>query len=600
MIEYDQTLPVGTMVGDRYRVVGVLGIGGFGITYRGWDVTLHRACAIKEHFPSNVARSDDGSITVRSVADFTAGLDRFIEEGRVLAQLRNPGIVTVFDVLAERSTGYLVMEFVAGETLESSVVLRGPLAEPQAIELGRKLCDALAFIHNEAGDATRRTILHLDISPANIMLCESNGSIEPVLIDFGSARQFVTDRSTDFSRIVKDGFSAPELYSERQLRTPSTDVYSVAAALFYAVTGGRPPGIGEQVEPVAAQMMRTQPLASPAFAETIGRAMELSPVGRTASASQFRSELSGGGGRPRPSVASTATQRIGAPSDSVKADGGSEQRRSPSRPVLLGSCIVVGLLAVAGIAVALRPSGAEVAVATASTVAEIAATESTVASTVATQASPDTKKADIAVPSVSGSTEDEASAAVTSLGLTVVTASAFSTDIPAGYVIRQDPPPGRSMPTGSPVTLTVSKGAPPAPVTAASSPATVRSATPIESGDGGRIIDDRGRTADDAFRLYYDRYNNGDYDGAFALESGNFASKVSAQSLADWTSKVSRARVIDVNCDGQPEVSVCNAHMNFDLVRGGYSDEFTRVNMRIVSGSWTFNVYKVKSSRTIN
>jgi serine/threonine protein kinase len=174
-------LPVGSMVG-RYEILGVLGQGGFGITYLARDRQLGRDVAVKEYLPMALAVRQDGrSVLPRSTEvadDFGWGRGRFIEEGRTLANLHEaPSIVRVFDFLEANGTAYIVMELVRGETLEERIKNDGPLA-PAAFEaILWPLLAGLQQVH-EAG------FLHRDIKPANIML----GPDKATLIDFGASR----------------------------------------------------------------------------------------------------------------------------------------------------------------------------------------------------------------------------------------------------------------------------------------------------------------------------------------------------------------------------------------------------------------------------
>ena len=152
----------------RYRIVSVLGQGGFGITYRALDSELGREVAIKEYLPAALAVRQDGTTVVpRSTGaaeDFAWGRDRFVAEGRTLAALhRVPGIVLVHDFLETNGTAYLVMELLGGQTLQERVATGGPLDAASLEQLLRPLLDGLEQVH-AAG------FLHRDIKPANILL----------------------------------------------------------------------------------------------------------------------------------------------------------------------------------------------------------------------------------------------------------------------------------------------------------------------------------------------------------------------------------------------------------------------------------------------
>jgi peptidoglycan hydrolase-like protein with peptidoglycan-binding domain len=227
------TLRPGQVVG-RYRIVSVLGQGGFGITYRALDSELGREVAIKEYLPAALAVRQDGTTVMpRSTSaaeDFAWGRDRFIAEGRTLAALhRVPGIVLVHDFLETNGTAYLVMELLGGQTLQERVARGGPLDAASLDKLLRPLLDGLEQVH-AAG------FLHRDIKPANILLDEQG---RPTLIDFGASRAAVAGRSQAMTAVFTPGYAAVEQFTAAR-QGPWTDIYGLAATLHFAVTGESP------------------------------------------------------------------------------------------------------------------------------------------------------------------------------------------------------------------------------------------------------------------------------------------------------------------------------------------------------------------------
>jgi peptidoglycan hydrolase-like protein with peptidoglycan-binding domain len=234
------TLRPGQVVG-RYRIVSVLGQGGFGITYRAQDSELGREVAIKEYLPAALAVRQDGTTVVpRSTGaaeDFAWGRDRFIAEGRTLAALhRVPGIVLVHDFLETNGTAYLVMELLGGQTLQARVAGRGPLDAASLEALLRPLLDGLEQVH-EAG------FLHRDIKPANILLDDQG---RPTLIDFGASRAAVAGRSQAMTAVFTPGYAAVEQFTAAR-QGPWTDIYGLAATLHFAVTGQPPANAVDRV-----------------------------------------------------------------------------------------------------------------------------------------------------------------------------------------------------------------------------------------------------------------------------------------------------------------------------------------------------------------
>jgi len=230
-------LPAGTeLVGD-YRIERVLGAGGFGITYLAEELALARLVTIKEYFPSDFAARGEGHSAVprsqESADDYQWGLNRFIDEAQALALFDHRNIVRVYRYFRANSTAYMVLHFEEGASLKNWLKDLG--RAPRQRELDRivvPLLDALELIHNQ-------NFLHRDIAPDNIII-RTDGS--PVLIDFGSARGEIAKHTRTVSALVKPGYSPYEQYAETaKQQGPWTDIYALAATLYHAVTGKRPP-----------------------------------------------------------------------------------------------------------------------------------------------------------------------------------------------------------------------------------------------------------------------------------------------------------------------------------------------------------------------
>lgn len=230
-------LPAGTeLVGD-YRIERVLGAGGFGITYLAQELSLARDVTIKEYFPGDfAARKGSRKAVPRSqdcAGDYEWGLERFIAEAQILARFDHPNIVRVFRYFRANNTGYMVLQFEEGQSLKSWLQKLG--RAPRQHELDKILTPILAALEviHEAN------YLHRDIAPDNIII-RRDGS--PVLIDFGSARGDIARQSRTVSALVKPGYSPYEQYAETgSQQGPWTDIYALAATLYQAVTGKRPP-----------------------------------------------------------------------------------------------------------------------------------------------------------------------------------------------------------------------------------------------------------------------------------------------------------------------------------------------------------------------
>lgn len=244
----DMALPVGARLnGQTYTVTEVLGQGSFGITYR-CETTLTVAgklgsvdittpFAVKEFFMNKVnSRIENQLSSGCDSAMFLYYHKKFHDEANKLAAMDHPGIVKVLDIFEENNTTYYVMEFISGGSLESVIRQVGCLDAPVALILVRKIAEALEYMHD-------RQMLHLDLKPANIMIKE-NG--EPVLIDFGLAKQYKDDKPETSTTIGlgTPGYSPLEqsvFQNGGKNFQPTIDVYALGATLFRMVTGCNPP-----------------------------------------------------------------------------------------------------------------------------------------------------------------------------------------------------------------------------------------------------------------------------------------------------------------------------------------------------------------------
>ncbi len=216
----------------------VIGQGGFGITYVGWDMNLDIKVAIKEYYPEGcVTRDTHTHISVLTYAGpkeayFTKGKERFVEEARTLAKFSgDSGIVGVRAFFFENGTAYIVMDYVEGETLKAYAAHSGgKLPAAQVLALFRPLIRSLARVHDTG-------LLHRDISPDNIML-RPDGTL--ALLDFGAARQMSVAGEHSNTINVKHGFAPEEQYRTRGEQGPWTDVYALCATIYRLTTGITP------------------------------------------------------------------------------------------------------------------------------------------------------------------------------------------------------------------------------------------------------------------------------------------------------------------------------------------------------------------------
>ena len=282
-------LAVGTtLYGGKYVIERVIGEGGFGITYFARHTVLtHQCYAIKEFFISGKCARDTQHHTLSLVdispEDFQRFRSRFVDEARTLSTLEHVGIVKVVDIFDDNNTSYIVMPFIEGETLQKKVEKGGKLPYDVAVNYIAQLSDAIAYIHS-------KHILHRDIKPDNVMITPDN---RVVLIDFGSARQFVNDEVQRQTAILTQGYAPPEQYVATSRKGNYTDIYALGAVLYYAVTGRKPiDSAGRSIERMPEPIELTPGLPNDAN-RTIMKAMQLRPEERHQSAEEFMNDLLG-------------------------------------------------------------------------------------------------------------------------------------------------------------------------------------------------------------------------------------------------------------------------------------------------------------------
>ena len=228
-------LPVGTVLRGQYMVGRVLGQGGFGITYLGWDAYLEAPVAIKEYYPSYMV-SRDHTVTsyvrcyTAQIRDqYAASKARFLREARTLAKFQDePAVVHIRSCFEENDTAYIIMEYLHGETLADRIRRTGPMTADRLLELLKPVAEALEDVHQE-------NIVHRDISPDNIMILPDGRA---KLLDFGAARDSSNGNTTE--TVVKHGFAPFEQYQNKGDLGPWTDVYAFCATLWYCLTGQIP------------------------------------------------------------------------------------------------------------------------------------------------------------------------------------------------------------------------------------------------------------------------------------------------------------------------------------------------------------------------
>ena len=275
-------LPVGYCLQEgRYCIRDVLGEGGFGITYRGFDQVLQRNVAIKELFPDGSSRRQQQLLLPPNfdAAKFREARENFLKEARILARFNHVGIADVWDMFEANATAYMVMEFLQGQTLLQRIEAQGQLPVAEVIQLALELTPTLEKIH-EVG------LLHRDIKPDNIILTDEGRA---VLIDFGSADAYIPGQRVALERLVTPGYAAPEQYLEEAHFAPYTDVYGLAATLYHALSGQAPPAVPERIrEDTLAPLPSEVPMA---LQHSLRRGLAMNTAMRPRSVQDFAAAL---------------------------------------------------------------------------------------------------------------------------------------------------------------------------------------------------------------------------------------------------------------------------------------------------------------------
>ncbi len=356
MADHFHALATGQRIED-YEIRYVLGEGGFGLTYLAHDMKLDKSVAIKEYLPADLAvRKGDNSVIPKSSgseSDFTWGLERFLDEARMLARFDHKNIVRVHRFFQAHGTAYIVMEYVDGETLSSLLQREQTLSCQNLLSILNPLLSGLEIVHK--GD-----ILHRDIKPGNIIIRDS---VVPVLIDFGAARQAVGARSRSVTAIVTPGYAPIEQYSTRGRQGPWTDIYALGAICYRAMTGETPIDAIERVrrDPLVPLSKQPIPEGYPgSFLSAVDRALSVDEEERPRSIGEWRDMFEGrveAGAISAP----TADERVktrSLPRDSrPTASTGQSQAPSgfkPSKELVFGG---IGAMAVTGLVITLISFG---------------------------------------------------------------------------------------------------------------------------------------------------------------------------------------------------------------------------------------------------
>jgi len=289
-------LPPMTPLNGKYLIGKVLGQGGFGITYLALDTHLQVPVAIKELYLKNLNHRHTGntvSIGNQDQPVFEENLNRLQQEARVLAMFNeadSEGIVTVKDHFKENGTAYIVMEYLDGVTLKQYVQQQGKLTFEQTLSVIESVGHALTKIHKFG-------VIHKDVGPDNIMVVKGN---KVKLLDFGGATNMYQKDGGDIISF-KRGYAPPEQYHESGKIGPWTDVYALAATMYFCLTGTKPVDAMERhAGTILPALAKYDVKINAKIEETIMTALQLHPSRRFASVEDFLNALHAQDRKPKP------------------------------------------------------------------------------------------------------------------------------------------------------------------------------------------------------------------------------------------------------------------------------------------------------------
>lgn len=268
----------------KYRIIRVLGQGGFGITYLAEHTMLDKMVAIKEFFPKEYCDRDENTShltigTKNSVEIVEMLKGKFIKEAKNISKLNHKNIITIYDIFQENDTAYYVMEYVEGASLSQIIKEQGPMTECKAVGYIRKVADAVGYMHS-------LSMNHLDLKPANIMVRTMDD--EPILIDFGLSKQYdASGGQTSTTPIgISHGFAPIEQYRPGGVATftPQTDIYALGATLLNLISGNVPPHYSEILEDGLPEL---PPSVSQETVAAIEKAMETKKTKRPSTIDEF-------------------------------------------------------------------------------------------------------------------------------------------------------------------------------------------------------------------------------------------------------------------------------------------------------------------------
>jgi eukaryotic-like serine/threonine-protein kinase len=284
-------LPVDTVI-NGYRIVRQIAEGGFSLVYLAVD-SLNQQVAIKEYLPSTLATRAKGQLAPQVLPDklsmYRLGLKSFFEEGRSLAQVSHPAVVSVLNFFRENETVYLVMNYLQGATLQDYIMAARQIKNGKAFSESTirsvfdELLQGLRVVH-------QNKMLHLDIKPANLFITDDDSA---VMIDFGATREVLHKDSNFAQPMYTPGFAAPEMYRRETQLGPWTDIYAIGGCMYSMMTGYPPPEMIKRREedPIPELLAKKSDNYSDKLIEVVEWCMAIDPLARPQSVFELQSAL---------------------------------------------------------------------------------------------------------------------------------------------------------------------------------------------------------------------------------------------------------------------------------------------------------------------
>lgn len=502
-------LPPGTFLQDGDYMVGrVLGKGGFGNTYIGFDNNLMSRVAIKEYYPKAFAARDvsGGNYALHTYGgnaenDYKNGLDAFLEEARILARFGGmEGIVNVRRLFEENGTAYIVMEYVDGTSIKDYVQKYGKIEPELVLEMMEQPIRALQAVHEEQ-------LVHRDVSADNFMI-GANGTV--TLIDFGAARYSNALDEKTRTTICKQGFSALEQYSKDGIQGPWTDVYGICATMYYMLTGIVPKNSTErivddavvpldQMKDLSLGVEKKRSIMTGMAVKSSDRFQNMEVLYLAIYAKPLEETFPHNNPIPDPPSKSVKEERKGTRPDALSSTGllrelseRSENRRSKEKRKRMGryaGCFA--LVLVLGVFVwALWKyrgndnDGAGTAVNTEVPFTQPESSRETV--TPGPEITPDVTPASdlVKMPVVKGLRKEKAIKVIQKSSLRSRLQYRYSGSVPKGFVIRGSIPPGKKIEKNEEILLYISKGKKAVPVKTTPKPVVTKSPAKKNTEDG--------------------------------------------------------------------------------------------------------------------